>query len=150
MNQVFQDTVLWSLAETLIIVMAAAATAGGAGAKCAAKPAIAWTVFYNFILFYFLQPPQEGFLWGQGWTFLFAAICLIVPGFFSLATEEKKKNLTGGTITLLALGLIAVELVLWTGTYASISWGAANAQNFSDLANIEIASTDEKLPETDP
>lgn len=150
MNQVFQDTVLWSLAETLIIVLVAAATAGGAGAKCAAKPAIAWTVFYNFILFYFLQPPQEGFLWGQGWTLVFAAICLIVPGFFSLATEERKKNLTGGTITLLALGLIAAELVLWTGTYASISWGAANAQNFSDLANIEIASTDEKLPETDP
>ncbi len=143
---------LWSALETALLVGIAAATDSKdkGVAKCAFKWALPTSLLYNSMVFYFLQPVQEGFLFGQGWT-IFAAVAYFgLAGFLTvMATVDRRESKVGAALLLLAAAVLALEVTLWTGNTVAVTWGTGNAQNFASLANIDYASAEDKLPETD-
>ncbi len=142
---------LWATLETVVLTAVASAAAGKASGvkKCALGWAIPTSLIYNFIVFYFLQPVQEGFLFGQGWTIFAAAFYIGLAGILALKSDSDRETNPGDTLVLIAAAIVALEVVLWTGSSLAVTVGAGNAQNYASLANIELANPDERLPETD-
>ncbi len=142
---------LWATLETFVLTAIASAAAGKTAGvkKCALGWAIPTSLIYNFIVFYFLQPVQEGFLFGQGWTIFAAAFYLGLAGILALNSDSERESSPGATLVVIAAAIVALEVVLWTGSSLAVTVGAGNAQNYASLANIELASPDERLPETD-
>lgn len=147
------DLLLWSGAEAALALFATLLSNCADDKKDGEKTpllrvllqVVPTALLYNFIIFYFVQPSQEGFLFGQGWTLFFAALFFL--GWLPLSRSIKSKDLD--TIWVCFLILIALEFLLWCGTAVSVYAGAGNAERFASLANVEIASSDQKLPEPD-
>ncbi|MDX1988361.1 MAG: hypothetical protein SFV17_16870 [Candidatus Obscuribacter sp.] len=142
------STVSWSLLETALVVGLVALSSKKNGVvRCA----VAWTVpsslAYNFLVFYFFLPVQEGFLFGQGWTVFALTIYVGLAGFIASQLEEDSNS--GFALICAALIILLAECSLWTVNTAAVTWGADKAEKFAALANIEVASPEDKLPETD-
>jgi hypothetical protein len=147
---VLLEIMLWSVLETALVLAVASAASGAKKgvAGCALVFAVPTSLLYNFIVFYFLQPVQEGFLFGQGWTVFAAVVYVGIAGLLATAADDKESN-TGSALVVLAVAALLLEVTLWTGNGLAVTFGAGNAQNFASLANIEVASVEDKLPETD-
>ncbi len=142
---------LWATLETVVLTAVASAAAGKASGvkKCALGWAIPTSLVYNFLIFYFVQPSQEGFLFGQGWSIFAAAFYLGLAGRLALTSDSDRESSPGAALMAVATAIVALEVVLWTGSTLAVTVGAGNAQNYASLANIEIASPEDRLPETD-
>ncbi len=148
----------WSLVITLVLTGVAYMFAGYTGyreQKNSRSKAAKVTAFLAFPLTYITlhlvmwagMPAFTGIFWGASPMLIVAAIVgLIIALVHGMALEEEKSP---WVIGLGSVGLIALLIVVYGVTYASVSWGENSTKQLSDVAVVTTASKEDKLPETD-
>ncbi len=121
--------------------------------------------FINQGYIYLFTPSFVGTFWGHGHMFfplfistaLFCAVRGLQAARLNDSYSRRHDEQKGAIAARHAIGLgftlvlaFLVPVVTWISTDIYYGWGTANVHEYGKLANVRIASEDEKLPEADP
>lgn len=104
------------------------------------------------ITMYFFMPALVGTFFGLTPILITSAISLALTAaiFWFVDDSENYRPNRGIRIAMIPAGLVVLMLVVWGITFAVVTWSPGNAKVNASFANVKTASTDERLPKTDP
>jgi len=126
-----------------------------------AKPAVktaAWSfgtaLAINLFMMYFIQPALTGTFAGMTPFMTVAVITGLIIGAVHAVREDsydsERKPKVGMRMLIASGGLLVLMLGWFSLYYLGVTWGSGNARQNASFAQVRAASSEEKLPKTDP